>query len=414
MNQVAVSSVLTNDSDKVQAIYNAFYGRPADPEGLAFWVGRLQAANGDLKAILPAFGNSAESNALYGLNSPSTTVVTKIYNIILGRNPDSAGLSFYMGKLDRGELTRSEVAFAVFDGIDPNDSVDGALTLNKLRVANAFTFNLDDNPAFGSGYQGEPAAIVGRDLLQQTSRSTSDTNDLLRGVSEFMQERLVDAPRGVTPDPFDFDLVFSNFGARNNAARFQAAFDKLETFFFKGLPSYTNPADGRTYDDLQISISVRSIDGDSGTVGFAGPDFLRPEGDKLPFLGSMVFDSADISSLIADGTFEKVVIHEALHILGFGTLWPERGLNLVSGRYNGTQGVLEYRALTGNEGLTFVPLEQGAGEGSDDAHWLESLFQAEIMTAFVDNNAPFARLSLAGLEDLGYDINYSKAEFFAL
>ena len=61
-----------------------------------------------------------------------------------------------------------------------------------------------------------------------------------------------------------------------------------------------------------------------------------------------------------------------------------------------------------------VPLEQGAGEGSDNAHWQESLFKAEIMTAFVDDNAPFARLSLAGLEDLGYDVNYSKAEFFAL
>ncbi|MDH4396060.1 MAG: DUF4214 domain-containing protein [Limnobacter sp.] len=411
---MAVSSTLTNDSDKVQAIYNAFYGRPADPDGLAFWVGRLQAAGGDLKAILPAFGNSAESNALYGLNSPSAAVVTKIYNIILGRNPDAAGLNFYINKLDSGELTRSEVAFAVFDGINPNDSVDGALTLNKLRVANAFTFNLENNPSFDLGYQGEPAAIVGRDLLQQASRSGSDTNDLLRGVTDFMQERLVDNLRGVAADPFDFELVFSNAGARNNAALFQAAFDKLETFFFKGLPSYTNPADGRTYDDLRVSISVRSIDGESGTVGFAGPDFLRPDGDQLPFLGSMVFDSADISSLIADGIFDEVVIHEALHILGFGTLWPERDLNLVSGRYNGTQGVLEYRALTGNENLTFVPLEQGAGEGSDDAHWLESLFQAEIMTAFVDNNAPFARLSLAGLEDLGYDLNYSKAEFFAL
>lgn len=411
---MAVSSVLTNDSDKVQAIYNAFYGRPADPDGLAFWVSRLQAAKGDLKAILPAFGNSAESNALYGLNSPSPAVVTKIYNIILGRNPDVAGLDFYTGKLDRGELTRSEVAFAVFDGINPNDSQDGALTLNKLRVANAFTLNLRENPAFDTGYQGEPAAIVGRNLLQQTSRSLSDTNDLLRGVTDFMQERLIDNPRGVATDPFDFDLVFANTAAQNNAARFQAAFDKLETFFFSGLPSYTNPADRRTYDDLRVSITVSPIDGDSGTVGFAGPDFLRPDGGQLPFLGSMVFDSADIASLIADGSFEKVVIHEALHILGFGTLWPERGFNAVSGRYTGTQALLEYRALTGNEAVSFVPLEQGAGEGSDNAHWQESLFKAEIMTAFVDDNAPFARLSLAGLEDLGYDVNYSKAEFFSL
>ncbi|TEA69485.1 sugar ABC transporter ATP-binding protein, partial [Allopusillimonas ginsengisoli] len=43
--------------DEVQKIYIAYYGRPADPVGLNFWAGKLDAAAGDLSEIIDAFGN---------------------------------------------------------------------------------------------------------------------------------------------------------------------------------------------------------------------------------------------------------------------------------------------------------------------------------------------------------------------
>ena len=54
----------------VQKAYIAYYGRPADPAGLAFWASDLEANGLRLERIINAFGNSAESQALY---SGSTT-----------------------------------------------------------------------------------------------------------------------------------------------------------------------------------------------------------------------------------------------------------------------------------------------------------------------------------------------------
>ncbi len=38
----------------VQKIYIAYYGRPADPLGLDYWASALDAASGDLTAIINA------------------------------------------------------------------------------------------------------------------------------------------------------------------------------------------------------------------------------------------------------------------------------------------------------------------------------------------------------------------------
>ena len=50
---------------QVQEMYIAYYGRPADPGGLAYWSNRVAAAGGNLDAIIQEFGSSAESDELY-------------------------------------------------------------------------------------------------------------------------------------------------------------------------------------------------------------------------------------------------------------------------------------------------------------------------------------------------------------
>jgi hypothetical protein len=50
-------------SDDVQKIYIAYYGRPADAVGLAFWESQLEATGGNLSAIIVSFGASPEFDA---------------------------------------------------------------------------------------------------------------------------------------------------------------------------------------------------------------------------------------------------------------------------------------------------------------------------------------------------------------
>ena len=51
-------------AQQVQFFYVTFYGRPADPAGLAFWTDAV-SKNGIIN-VVKDFGNSVESAALYG------------------------------------------------------------------------------------------------------------------------------------------------------------------------------------------------------------------------------------------------------------------------------------------------------------------------------------------------------------
>ena len=64
--------------------------------------------------------------------------------------------------------------------------------------------------------------------------------------------------------------------------------------------------------------------------------------------GSMTFDTADIEEMIADGSYEDVIIHEVGHVLGIGTLWTFNGLHSgISGDpvYNGPLAQEAYKKL---------------------------------------------------------------------
>ncbi|WP_167670969.1 DUF4214 domain-containing protein, partial [Allopusillimonas ginsengisoli] len=88
--------------DAVQKIYIAYYGRPADPVGLNFWAGKLDAAAGDLSEIIDAFGNSAESTALFD-GASNSAKITQIYQQLFNRAPEADGLNFYIDLLANGQ-----------------------------------------------------------------------------------------------------------------------------------------------------------------------------------------------------------------------------------------------------------------------------------------------------------------------
>ena len=92
--------------DWVQDAYISYYGRPADPEGQAYWAGQTDLLGRGLDAIVGAFGTSDEFNSRYG-GLTNTELVTKIYQQTLARNPDPGGLAWYVAELAAG---RKDVA----------------------------------------------------------------------------------------------------------------------------------------------------------------------------------------------------------------------------------------------------------------------------------------------------------------
>jgi hypothetical protein len=233
-----------------------------------------------------------------------------------------------------------------------------------------------------------------------------------------------------TADPVEsYDVALVGVGALDPsaAAAFTAAEARLEQLVIRGvvdqigvparpscLPS-TSPDLPSTIDDLVIDVAVRPIDGVGGIAGQAGPTCLRATG-FVPLAGQMVFDSADVANLVASGIFDRVVLHEMLHVLGYGTIWhllgTATGVGGTDPRYQGGRGVAEWSLLGGSGN---VPLENTGDPGTRDSHWREATFGTELMTGYLNTGTdPLSRLSVASLADLGYQVDVAQADAYSL
>jgi len=185
------------------------------------------------------------------------------------------------------------------------------------------------------------------------------------------------------------------------------------------------PALNETIDDLVIFVVLESIDGPYGILASAGSCRIRLAG-SLPFIGSMRFDTADLPTLEADGRLGDVILHEMGHVLGLGTLWSMSGLLQnpslpsspgVDTHFNGPKAIEAFDAIGGTSySGAKVPVENAVGgEGTQDSHWRESVFDEELMTGFIEAAGtanPLSRLSVASLWDLGYAVNLDGSDAY--
>lgn len=197
---------------------------------------------------------------------------------------------------------------------------------------------------------------------------------------------------------------------------FQAAAQRWSQVIVGDLPRVRIGND--IINDVLITAQGLSIDDRGMILGQAGPDRLRA-GSLLPVTGFMEFDTADLAALERDGELQDVILHEMGHVLGIGTVWQSKGLLLRPGtanpRFIGNHAAREFGTLIGSGQATRVPVANENGPGTRDGHWRESVFGNELMTGFLSGPVrPLSRLTIASLEDLGYQVSYATAEPYAL
>ena len=179
------------------------------------------------------------------------------------------------------------------------------------------------------------------------------------------------------------------------------------------------PAMDEFVDDVVIFAAVENIDGPGGILGSAGPCTIRSP-SALPAVGRMRFDNADLVTREVNGQLLPLILHEMGHVLGFGTIWTDRGVITDKGGpdpiFIGTQALALWPTLTLGYAGRPVPVENSFGPGTADAHWRESVFRAELMTGFIESPGvpmPLSRMTIASMRDLGYVVNYDAADTFA-
>ena len=149
----------------IQGIYLAFFGRPADPEGLAFWEEQTQGG-ADLSVMLNALAFTEEYQTRFEGMSDAQ-IITSIYQSLFNRDPEPEGLAFFLEAMSEGTMTLTSIAVDIFDGAQGDDLVT---IQNKEEAADLFTASLD-TPEKIAAYTGDDAAQQGRDFI---SKVTSD------------------------------------------------------------------------------------------------------------------------------------------------------------------------------------------------------------------------------------------------
>ncbi|WP_205123490.1 leishmanolysin-related zinc metalloendopeptidase [Marimonas lutisalis] len=202
------------------------------------------------------------------------------------------------------------------------------------------------------------------------------------------------------------------------------AADYLSRLVLGDLSDERVPLYGRV-DDLAIDASIIEIDGEGGVLGGAAV-FASRVGSELPAASIMQFDVADIDKALVDGYLTHVVVHEMVHAMGFGGKWVDMGLvqtfteldeNGVEQdvlRFTGENATAEYKELAVSADDPYrdngVLVEMDGGPGTEFVHWDDTTFGDLLMTGFIDTSNPgpavLSAMSIAALEDMGYDTIY--------
>jgi len=145
----------TDYTSQIEQLYVAYFDRPADVAGLAYWNNALNANGGNTAVISAQFSVQPEYTATFsGLTNDQ--IVNLIYVNLFHRSAESAGLRYWSDLLTAGSITVSNIVTQVIAGAQNADLVS---INNKVLAASAFTAALNANNA-STSYDGTTAPLA--------------------------------------------------------------------------------------------------------------------------------------------------------------------------------------------------------------------------------------------------------------
>ncbi len=147
---------------QIEKLYIAYFGRPGDPAGVAYWNQQANASNGNFEALYSNFAISAEYTTLHN-GQTNTQLVQSLYQYLFGRTPatDDAGLNYWLTQLTAQTVTVGKIAAALVSGALGSD----VTTLNnKAAAATTYTAHLD-TPTEQAAYGGTAVFNSARGFL---------------------------------------------------------------------------------------------------------------------------------------------------------------------------------------------------------------------------------------------------------
>jgi uncharacterized surface protein with fasciclin (FAS1) repeats len=205
LNLSVLDGAVTLSPDQLQILtelYIAYFDRAPDAGGLLFWGTSL--ANGvSLPEIAALFFDQQETHEALPEDLTAEAFVTQAYNNFLERDPDAAGLDFWVSALEAGAVSRAEFMLALIEGAraDTGSPEDVRTIEDKGDIGVSFALinglnNVDDAGAVMAAYTIADRAAGLSEAQMLIAEAAADANGA-DGTTEFTFQLV-----GVIDDPF--------------------------------------------------------------------------------------------------------------------------------------------------------------------------------------------------------------------
>jgi hypothetical protein len=179
---------------RLQKFYMAYYGRPSDYDGTAYWKSTLANNLGGSELRMAGFfGNPLQTEFanLYGVNTTNPEFLDRVYLNLFNRVADTEGRAYWagiiQGKVNAGMSTdnaRAEVVIQIMDGAQGSDAALIATKQANATILSKWIAQLDADNAYGdaNNTDGFAAARTWLSEVGSDESSTSPMNLLARYV----------------------------------------------------------------------------------------------------------------------------------------------------------------------------------------------------------------------------------------
>jgi len=172
---------MTTNRDNLQLLYICYFGRPADPKGLNYWLS---------KGVDPAafsrivYGQAEYQQTLLSLDTRAQ--VNSLYLNLFGREGDAEGLTYWTVQVESGRLSLATLGVDLVYAARARGEADATVLAAKLSTANNWTdriagnvsLNLNYEPTSETPWNSGTALLSGRSLLSGVKGTSTAPSDL--------------------------------------------------------------------------------------------------------------------------------------------------------------------------------------------------------------------------------------------
>ena len=287
----------------ITELYVGIFNRAPDPEGLAFWTGKLVDEGADIDVVRAEFVSSPEWQNGVGQQT-NAQVIQHLYESLFEREPEQEGFEFWLNELETGVTTVDQIVAVLI----ANASAYDQLTLdNKTDAALYYT----TEAGAAGGFNGE-AAVQAVDSVDSTSES-------------------LEASKAATDRSLEDDGSVYTLTSAEDEIIVGSQYDDIIRGNLGSTLSGFDTVDGRQGDDtLELAVNYDGILGVPGFVDVRNVETVTFDivqgGLDVEFVGGDNFEGLDnVNVYSTGGTAQDIIIEADVKNINVGVVRDESG-----------------------------------------------------------------------------------------